>query len=880
MSGGGSAPAQPSTTTQINDIPEWEQGYVKDLLGQAQTIAAQPYQQFNGPQVAGFTPDQMQAFQNIEGSSGANQVNQSAATGQVMQGANTANNIYGAGSGAINASTGYNPLAAVSPFLGAATGYNSAAAAQPWLNQAAGYEGMAANAGTPQGIQSYMSPYTDSVVKGLQDQANQNWNQNIMPGINDKFVGSGQYGSGRNAQVLGQAAGNFQTGLSANVANALQQGYNTAGTQAANQANLLAGLGGQSLTGANTASGAQNAQVENLLNEAQAAGTATQQQAGNLQNAGTALGNLAATQGSQQIAAGTQLGNLGEQQAKTNLNQDTALQAVGQQQQQLEQANLNTAMQNFQNQVNYPAQQTEYLNQIIHGLPAPTSSTSSTQATPAYSVSPLSGIGGSLAAATGLLAGKKEGGLIKGYATGGAVDGENIDDEDMVPLDYLNSDNESAAPVSITDIYGNEADGAQQYADNGGDPSGNNTPLDAIPAKQQVMAKNPIEKLDTPASKVNSVNPLATQEVGNAPTQGEMQQQQLLALARGMLTPSLGGSTAAAFGQGLGNVQELQSEQRKQQIAQQNTNFERNLQKRKLDIMENRGVGANDTIARRLMQDNPDLTYEEALQQAFRKNVGGDRGTSAVSASPSKPSNNVIKSIPSHTDLVGEDYLKTLNPGDASIIKAIGDGHTKLSSIISRMKPDEKKKIVSGVMQYNPNYSDNDLGGFKSFNTGTQGNQVRAFNTAIEHTASTEPLIDALQNGDMQLANKIGNKLSVYTGGTPVTSFDAAKTFLSGEVAKAIVGGQNAQADREHYQQLINESQSPQQLKTNIGIFKEFMAGQLKSLDKQYQASTGHNDFEDRLLLPKAKAEYAKHKDKKEDSPSGDKMDFSHLWSK
>ncbi len=567
MSGGGgsSQPAQPSTTTQIQDIPAWEQGYVTDLLGKAQAISNQPYQQFPGQQIAGFTDPQMQAFSNIEGAGDVNSANQSAAMGQAGYGANTANNIYGAGAGDINAATGYNPLAAVSPYLGAAAGYNSAAASQPWLGQAAGYEGMAANAATPQGIQNYMSPYTNSVVQGLQNEANLNWNQNIMPGINDKFVGSGQYGSGRNAQVLGQAAGNFQTGLSSNIANALESGYNTAGSQAANQAQLLAGLGGQSLTGASTAGQAQSQQVANLLNQGAAAGTATQQQAGNLQNAGTALGNLASTQGTQQLNAANTLGNLGAQAATTNLNQNTALQAVGQQQQQLNQTNLNTAMQDWQNQTNWPAQQTQYLNQIIRGLPTPAATTSSTQATPAYSVSPLSGIGGSLASVAGLAAqGKKKGGLIKGYAAGGQVDEydptNDIDssmgyDNDQTPLDYAN------APDSAS----------QDMAPDVNTPPQQSPLATAAPQSEMKAPENPLD---------NSA--MQAPQTGLTPAQ--YQQQQLLALARGMLTPSLGGSTAAAFGQGLGNMQEIQQEQMKAQMAQQNLNYQRNLENKRIGI--------------------------------------------------------------------------------------------------------------------------------------------------------------------------------------------------------------------------------------------------------------------------------------------------------
>lgn len=573
MSGGGSsAPAQPSTTTQVQDIPAWEQGYVTDLLGRAQTISNQPYQQFQGPQVAGFTDPQTQAFSNIEDAGATNQANQAAAMGQANQGANTINGIYGSGAGDINAASSYNPLAAVAPYLGAAAGYNSAAAAQPWLNQAAGYQSAATQAATPQGIQSYMSPYTNDVVNGIQNEANLNWNQNIMPGVNNEFVGSGQYGSGRNAQVLGQAAGNFQTGLSANVANALQSGYTTAGNQAATQAGILGNAANSAISGGNAASSAQGTQISNLLNQANAAGTSTQQQASNLLGQGQALGNLASTQGGQQLNAATTIGNLGSQNAATNLTQNQALQAVGQQQQQLNQTNLNTAMQNFQNQVNYPAQQTEYLNQIIRGLPAPSVATSSSQTTPAYSVSPLSALGGAGTGALSLLGNNgqtigtavKEGGLIKGYAQGGQVDDSEMDqDSDVVPLDYASYD-DLGQPANLTQDANTVADAS------------------TMPESAPTQSPPPLASLDTADTKNNNVNP-------NAPlglTQSQMQQNELLALARGMLTPSLGGSTAAAFGQGLGNMQEVQTEQQKMMLAQQNLNYQRRQDQQKIDLQK------------------------------------------------------------------------------------------------------------------------------------------------------------------------------------------------------------------------------------------------------------------------------------------------------
>lgn len=573
MSGGGGSSSSPSTQTQITDVPSWERGYLQDVLGQAQGIGAQPYQQFPGQQVAGFTPDQLSAFSQIQGLQSQYAPTQQSALDAATSGAQSANGIYSAGAGDINSSTGYNPLAAVAPFLGQATQYNSAAAGQPWLNQAAGYQAQAAQAGTPQGIQSYMSPYTNSVVQGIQDQANQNWTQNIMPGVNDKFVGSGQYGSGRNAQVLGQAAGNFQTGLSANVANALESGYNTAGSQAAQQAQLLSGLGSQALGGATAAGNLQNQQVGNLLNTAQQAGTAANQQAQNLQSAGTALGNLQATQGQQQLAAGNTLGNLSQQQQQTGVANAQALQAVGQQQQQLNQTNLDVAQQNWQNQANYPKSQTEWMADIIRGLPTAGAATTQQQ-TPAYSTSPLAALGGAGTTAlslSGSVNAKKKGGMIKGYATGGIVDDE---DDTGSPLDAL-VDN----PVTSDKLNVAALDDASAGT---GDVLPDNAPMDS-PANP-LATPQPIAQEQVQQTPKNAVNPLdvTSEDSMDKPADGEMskadmQRNQLLSIARGLLKPTYHGNAAEALGNAVGNLQDVGLDQNK-------WNAEQKLKREELDI--------------------------------------------------------------------------------------------------------------------------------------------------------------------------------------------------------------------------------------------------------------------------------------------------------
>jgi hypothetical protein len=65
-SGGGGGGGQPDKTTQTVELPEWARPYAKDVLakGAALTnINQNPYKQYKGNRIAGFSPMQMQSFQ-------------------------------------------------------------------------------------------------------------------------------------------------------------------------------------------------------------------------------------------------------------------------------------------------------------------------------------------------------------------------------------------------------------------------------------------------------------------------------------------------------------------------------------------------------------------------------------------------------------------------------------------------------------------------------------------------------------------------------------------------------------------------------------------------------------------------------------------------
>lgn len=140
----------------------------------------------------------------------------------------------------------------------------------------------------------------------------------------------------------------------------------------------------------------------------------------------------------------------------------------------------------------------------------------------------------------------------------------------------------------------------------------------------------------------------------------------------------------------------------------------------------------------------------------------------------------------------------------------------------------------------------------KDFSTGTQGQMVNSFNTAINHLDTLRDLGTALKNGNVQVVNKAANTVAEWLGNADVTNLDTAKQIVGAEVIKAIVARGGGVAEREEAASRISRISSPDQLIGYIKTQQELMAGQLLSLEKQYEQTTKRKDFKDKLL-PKSK---------------------------
>lgn len=166
--------------------------------------------------------------------------------------------------------------------------------------------------------------------------------------------------------------------------------------------------------------------------------------------------------------------------------------------------------------------------------------------------------------------------------------------------------------------------------------------------------------------------------------------------------------------------------------------------------------------------------------------------------------------------------------------------------------------VMAEVQKINPSYTGTEYGqhqtAARAFGTGRQGDAIRSMNVSIAHLDTLSELADALQSGNTQAINRISQEVAVQTGQSAPTNFDAARMIIGQEVVKAIIGGGGGVTERLQAAENINRAQSPDQLKGVIQTTKKLLAGQLGGLKRQYEHTTGFDDFEE-LLSPEAKRE-------------------------
>lgn len=219
--------APPSVTTygtSVQNLPQWFSDFQQGIAVKGNAIAAQPYEAYGAPRLAGFNNDQNQAF-NLTRAGADNEAS------------SIRTNMYNASAAGASA--------------------NSYGDAQPWLQQAGQHSYNA--------VGNYMNPYNDAVTDRIADLGARNLNEKLMPAINSDFIRAGQYGSTPMMAEIGRSLRDTSDGILAEQNKALQAGYGMALDTASSDMNRFGQLG-------QTAGNLSNADSEMQLNAAKVSG--------------------------------------------------------------------------------------------------------------------------------------------------------------------------------------------------------------------------------------------------------------------------------------------------------------------------------------------------------------------------------------------------------------------------------------------------------------------------------------------------------------------------------------------------------------------------------------------------------------------------------
>lgn len=262
----GSPPPTVSTgSVSIPNMPDWYSEYLRGLFARSNAVAGEQFQVYPGQRVAGFTPDQTRAFDMTRQRIGNWQPS-------VQQGINTASSV------------------------------------------AQGFD--------PSQLTQFRSPFINNVVDRIGQLGMRRFNEEMLPQVNDQFVGAGQFGSSRHREFTNRAMRDANESITGMQSDALQR--------------------------------AEEAAMSNYraFNDQR------------LQGAGA-------------------LGQLGSNMAQLSAADAASMDAVGQLQQGLNQRGLDVAYQDFVEQRDFPRNNLGMMSNIIRGLSMPSgTATTQTQVSP------------------------------------------------------------------------------------------------------------------------------------------------------------------------------------------------------------------------------------------------------------------------------------------------------------------------------------------------------------------------------------------------------------------------------------------------------------------------------------------------------------------
>jgi hypothetical protein len=212
-------------------------------------------------------------------------------------------------------------------------------------------------------------------------------------------------------------------------------------------------------------------------------------------------------------------------------------------------------------------------------------------------------------------------------------------------------------------------------------------------------------------------------------------------------------------------------------------------------------------------------------------------------------------------NLTGDDFLKTIPPSAATLVKKYATGELAVTPQMTRTP--QGVQLLTAITQYDPKFDATNYQKRQqtanAFAKGPQGNAVRGANQALYHMGRLYQNIENLNNfnGIATPLNAPVNYLEKTFGDPRQGQFKQTVHAVGSELRRVFAGaGGGSLTELKQWEDAFPENASKEQQKAYLMNGVELLHGGLDALNQQYQQGMGLNKNVNDLLAPSSRKVY------------------------